>query len=77
MDMYLLLAILIVIGYLMNLAAIVTADYDYVKSFMKHDAPAEIYACKKEFKIKSKVFDYVALTLFLAIMPLNYIKIRK
>lgn len=70
------LAILMVILFIYviyDLATLVVL-FDEVKNFLKYEAPAEIAVVKKEFNIKNKIFDHLAVTAFLLTLPITYLK---
>jgi len=63
--------------YILCSLVIFIIDFDYIRIFFKYAAPSEIAVFKKEYKIRNKVFDYIAITLFLFLLPFNYYNTRK
>jgi len=62
--------------YIMYALAIFVVDFNHIFNFFKYEAPAEIAVFKKEFNIKNKIFDYIAMVLFLVVLPFTYNSIR-
>lgn len=61
----------------MYTVGIFVIDYIHIFNFFKYDAPEEIAVFKKEFNIKNRVFDYIAIIMFLLVLPFTYYKIEK
>lgn len=67
----------IILTYVLVMLILFSIDFVHIVQFLRYVAPSEITTFKEEYKIKNKIFDHIALLIFILTLPIIYCKLRK